>query len=146
MCRGAGTPQARRPATAAFLRAHVADWARAPHIGGAYSYPALGARAGDREALGRAGGRRAVLCGGGHARCGEPVPAGGAGDGRARRGAGGGRAAAHYQQPVKKGSWAAGGECLPLVRCLGDGIGSARCSEPLDQLLDGQRWDCTTNQ
>ena len=46
-----GTPQVQRPATAAFLRAAVADWARVPHIGGAYSYPALGARAGDREAL-----------------------------------------------------------------------------------------------
>jgi len=47
----AGTPSARRPATGAFLRAHVADWARAPYIGGAYSYPTLHARRGDREAL-----------------------------------------------------------------------------------------------
>ncbi|KAK9823038.1 hypothetical protein WJX81_001999 [Elliptochloris bilobata] len=46
-----GTAQARRPATAAFLRAHLADWSRVPHIGGAYSYPSLHARVGDREAL-----------------------------------------------------------------------------------------------
>ncbi|EIE19221.1 amine oxidase [Coccomyxa subellipsoidea C-169] len=41
----------KHPATAAFVRAHVEDWSRSPYIGGAYSYPSLGARPGDRESL-----------------------------------------------------------------------------------------------
>ena len=40
-----------RPATGAFVRAHVADWSKVPWIGGAYSYPTLGARPGDRLAV-----------------------------------------------------------------------------------------------
>jgi hypothetical protein len=39
------------PATSKYIRGYIADWARMPHIGGAYSYPSLGAHVGDREAL-----------------------------------------------------------------------------------------------
>jgi monoamine oxidase len=39
------------PATSKYIRGFVADWARMPHIGGAYSHPSLGAHVGDREAL-----------------------------------------------------------------------------------------------
>ena len=46
--RAAGAPERRHPATSAFVRAHVEDWSRSPYIGGAYSYPSLGARPGDR--------------------------------------------------------------------------------------------------
>lgn len=47
----AGVPERRHPATAAFVRAHVEDWSKSPYIGGAYSYPSLGARPGDRWVL-----------------------------------------------------------------------------------------------
>ncbi|KAK9804891.1 hypothetical protein WJX72_010512 [[Myrmecia] bisecta] len=40
-----------RPATAAFVRAHIADWSREPYIRGAYTYPTKDAKVGDREAL-----------------------------------------------------------------------------------------------
>ena len=63
VCIVAGTPQARRPATGAFLRAHIADWSRVRHIGGAYSYPTLGARKGDREALAAPVGGRLFFAG-----------------------------------------------------------------------------------
>ncbi|CAL8464484.1 g4019 [Coccomyxa elongata] len=46
-----GTAERRHPATAAFVRAHVEDWSRSRYIGGAYSYPSLGAWPGDRETL-----------------------------------------------------------------------------------------------
>jgi monoamine oxidase len=39
------------PASDAFVRAHVTDWATDPHALGAYSLPSAGARVGDREAL-----------------------------------------------------------------------------------------------
>jgi hypothetical protein len=47
-CACAGKPQQQHPATNVYVHAHVVDWARAPYIGGAYSYPSLGARPGDR--------------------------------------------------------------------------------------------------
>ncbi|CAK0783395.1 hypothetical protein CVIRNUC_006594 [Coccomyxa viridis] len=46
-----GCQQVPRPATGAFVRGHVADWSKVPWIGGAYSYPTLGAHPGDRDAL-----------------------------------------------------------------------------------------------
>ena len=44
----AGCQQVPRPATDAFVRGHMADWSKVPFIGGAYSYPTLGAHPGDR--------------------------------------------------------------------------------------------------
>jgi monoamine oxidase len=46
-----GSSQQPRPASAAYVKAHIFDWAQEPYVGGAYSYPSLGARDGDREAL-----------------------------------------------------------------------------------------------
>jgi len=67
----------RRPASSAYVKAHVFDWAQEPYVGGAYSYPSLGAHDGDREALAApvkgtlffAGGAAAVLGGGGSGGC-----------------------------------------------------------------------------
>jgi monoamine oxidase len=46
-----GTSGESTPASDAFVRAHVADWAADPHALGAYSFPSTGARVGDRGAL-----------------------------------------------------------------------------------------------
>jgi hypothetical protein len=46
-----GSSQQPRPASAAYVKAHIFDWAQEPYVGGAYSYPSLGAHDGDREAL-----------------------------------------------------------------------------------------------
>mmetsp|Transcript_29995 Transcript_29995/g.84637 ORF Transcript_29995/g.84637 Transcript_29995/m.84637 type:complete len:113 (+) Transcript_29995:285-623(+) len=44
----AGTPH---PASSALVESRVFDWAKDPHVKGAYSYPSRGAEEGDREAL-----------------------------------------------------------------------------------------------
>lgn len=46
-----GSSQQQRPASAAYVKAHIFDWAQEPYVGGAYSYPSMGAEDGDREAL-----------------------------------------------------------------------------------------------
>lgn len=46
-----GTPAEPRPATLAFSKGAVVDWAAQPYIGGGYTYPTLGAHSGDRKAL-----------------------------------------------------------------------------------------------
>lgn len=46
-----GNTQQPRPASSAYVKAHIFDWAQEPYVGGAYSYPSLGAQDGDREAL-----------------------------------------------------------------------------------------------
>jgi monoamine oxidase len=46
-----GDSQQPRPASSAYVKAHIFDWAQEPYVGGAYSYPSLGAHDGDREAL-----------------------------------------------------------------------------------------------
>lgn len=46
-----GSSQQPRPASSAYVKAHIFDWAQEPFVGGAYSYPSLGAQDGDREAL-----------------------------------------------------------------------------------------------
>jgi hypothetical protein len=46
-----GDSQQPRPASSAYVKAHIFDWAQEPYVGGAYSYPTLGAHDGDREAL-----------------------------------------------------------------------------------------------
>lgn len=46
-----GSPGQPRPASAAYVKGHVFDWAREPWVGGAYSYPSYGAHEGDRDAL-----------------------------------------------------------------------------------------------
>ncbi|WIA08987.1 hypothetical protein OEZ85_008401 [Tetradesmus obliquus] len=40
-----------QPATSAYAKAHVFDWAQEQWVGGAYSFPSFGAEDGDREAL-----------------------------------------------------------------------------------------------
>lgn len=44
----AGSKANRHPAASLYVRGYVVDWSRSPFIGGAYSYPSLGARIGDR--------------------------------------------------------------------------------------------------
>jgi hypothetical protein len=46
-----GSAQEPKPATAAYVKAHVFDWSQEQWVGGAYSFPSLGAEEGDREAL-----------------------------------------------------------------------------------------------
>lgn len=46
-----GSAEQPQPATAAYVKAHVFDWAQEPYVAGAYSYPSLGAHDGDRDAL-----------------------------------------------------------------------------------------------
>jgi monoamine oxidase len=46
-----GSSHQPRPASSAYVKAHIFDWAQEPYVGGAYSYPSLGAQDGDREAL-----------------------------------------------------------------------------------------------
>lgn len=46
-----GSPQELQPATSAYAKAHVFDWAQEQWVGGAYSFPSYGAEDGDREAL-----------------------------------------------------------------------------------------------
>lgn len=46
-----GSAEQPRPASAAYVKAHIFDWAQEPYVGGAYSFPSLGAQDGDREAL-----------------------------------------------------------------------------------------------
>lgn len=36
------------PATSSLVSAHIVDWSKEPYIKGAYSYPSLGAKIGDR--------------------------------------------------------------------------------------------------
>ena len=56
-----GTAAAPTPASAAFVRAHVADWGADPHALGAYSIPSQGARRGDRDTLAAPAGGGALL-------------------------------------------------------------------------------------
>lgn len=49
------------PASASFVRAHVADWGADPLALGAYSIPSRGARPGDRAALAAPAGGGALL-------------------------------------------------------------------------------------
>jgi monoamine oxidase len=58
---GGGGGERRAPASAAFVRAHVADWAADPHALGAYSFPSRGAVVGDRGALAAPAGGGALL-------------------------------------------------------------------------------------
>jgi len=46
-----GSPDDPCPASAAFVKGQVFDWSKEPWVGGAYTYPSLGAEVGDREAL-----------------------------------------------------------------------------------------------
>jgi monoamine oxidase len=46
-----GSSQEPKPATSSYVKAHVFDWSQEQWVGGAYSFPSLGAEEGDREAL-----------------------------------------------------------------------------------------------
>lgn len=43
ICSSVGTAHKARPASAAYVKAAIADWSKEPFIHGAYSYPSLGA-------------------------------------------------------------------------------------------------------
>ncbi|KAF8072874.1 PAO3 [Scenedesmus sp. PABB004] len=58
-----GTPADPRPASDSYVKAHVFDWAREPWVGGAYTFPSLGAEAGDRAALAAPVGRALFFAG-----------------------------------------------------------------------------------
>ena len=45
---GAGCQKQTKPATDSYVKAHIANWAKEPFVGGCYSHPSLGARLGDR--------------------------------------------------------------------------------------------------
>lgn len=46
-----GTPAAPKPASSSFRCGQVMDWGKERYVRGGYTYPSLGAEAGDREAL-----------------------------------------------------------------------------------------------
>ncbi|KAF6238025.1 amine oxidase [Scenedesmus sp. NREL 46B-D3] len=46
-----GSAQEPKPASSAYIKAHVFDWSQEQWVGGAYSFPSFGAEEGDREAL-----------------------------------------------------------------------------------------------
>ena len=46
-----GTHSNPKPATTCFVSGTVFDWSKEQYVGGAYTYPTLGAEPGDREAL-----------------------------------------------------------------------------------------------
>jgi monoamine oxidase len=46
-----GTTSNPKPASACFVSGTVFDWSQEEYVGGAYTYPTLGAEPGDREAL-----------------------------------------------------------------------------------------------
>ncbi|KAG2437442.1 hypothetical protein HXX76_006092 [Chlamydomonas incerta] len=45
------TPGDARPASSSLVKCQIVDWSQEKYVGGAYSYPTLGAEAGDRAAL-----------------------------------------------------------------------------------------------
>ena len=48
---GSGDSADHQLPSSAYVRGHVADWAKETHIGGAYSHPSLGAHLDDRQSL-----------------------------------------------------------------------------------------------